>query len=205
MCVPAIVIMLAGSLFGQQNIGSEETPYWAIQSGGGFIAGVSQLANSLQNRFKVSGSGPLFDVGITRMHQDGSPSFSVAFTRLAFDGHARGVADEFAGNTYSGSTSLPGVMATKYFNFMHRKRFSMGVGLGAGIGPQLTVHYRTTYGGGEIRQRKWSPNELPVTPLFAVTYRADIRLNRYLTIGPFAGVQDALPVFGATLRLALVR
>ncbi|HZQ50719.1 MAG TPA: hypothetical protein VFB14_00890 [Bryobacteraceae bacterium] len=203
--IAIIVPVAAGSIHAQQTLGSEEAPYWAIQAGGGFIAGISQLANAEQNRFQVSGSGPVFDAGIARMHKDGSPSFSVAFTRLAFDGNAKGVADEFAGNRYSGSTSLPGVLATKYFNFVHRRRFSMGVGLGAGIGPQLSVKYRTTYAGGGTAVRTWSPKELSVTPLFAATYRADVRLNRHLSIGPFAGIEDALPVFGATIRVALPR
>jgi hypothetical protein len=200
-----IVPLAAGSIHAQQTLGSEEAPYWAVQAGGGFIAGISQLANAEQNRFKISGSGPVFDVGIARMHEDGSPSFSIAFTRLAFDGSAQGVVDEFAGNRYSGNTSLPGVLATKYFNFVHRRRFSMGLGLGAGIGPQLAVKYRTTYADGTTAVRKWSPKELSVTPLFAVTYRADIRLSRHLSLGPFAGIEDALPVFGATVRLALPR
>jgi hypothetical protein len=184
-----------------QDVQSEERPYWALQSGGGYVVGISAIANALENQYTVDGSGPVFNFGLARMHANGAPSFSLAFTRLAFSGTATG---KDIPARFNGSGSLPGFLAMKYFSFVTRNRFSAGVGLGAGIGPQIKAQYSGTLDGVTVK-RTYVLKELSVSPLFAATFRADFRVAKQLTAGPYAGLEDGLPVIGGTIRFGLRR
>ena len=193
----------AATAWGQSS--TESRPYWGAETGGGFLTGISSIANAAQDKFKVNASGPLFDIGLARMHANGSPSYSFEFTRLSFSGNATGLSDLFAGNTYHGSASLPGFMATKYFSFITRSHFSAGVGLGAGVGPQLSANYSVTFPDGTVLSRKYTLNQLSATPLFAVTFRGEYLAPKHFSIGPYAGIVDGLPVIGAKLRVGFTR
>jgi hypothetical protein len=202
-CAIALLFGLAATAWAGS---SDENPYWALQSGGGLLVGVSSIANAAQDRFNVDGSGPLFDVGLARMHENGSPSFSFAFTRMSINVNATGVAGEFSGYKYQGSGSLPGFLATKYFSFIRRNRVSAGIGLGGGVGPQLSGTYKVTEADGTVLlDRKFSLKQLSATPLFAITFRSDFRITKQLSIGPYAGIEDGLPVLGGMVRFGLTR
>lgn len=108
------------------------------------------------------------------------------FLHFGLDAQA---SDLKTGSQYSGSAAISGFLAAKHASFISRKRFSFGMSFGGGVGPQLTAQYRQTYsdGGALASLKTCTLNAVPVTPLFEVLFRGDVRVQRNLSIGPNAG------------------
>jgi hypothetical protein len=99
-------------------------------------------------------------------------------------------------------------MATKYVNFVARRRFSIGMGFGAGIAPQLKLDYSKTQTVGTTtttQNKQYVLTEVPVTPLFQIQFRGDIRVSRNVSIGPWGGFRNGLPVAGGAVRVHFLK
>jgi hypothetical protein len=188
-----------------QSPSAPETPaYWGVEGGGGTIWVPKSLSTTIQNQYTATLTGPMFSTGIVRFHPNGAPNFSLQFLHFGLNAQAT---DLNSGSQYSGSAAVSGFLASKHASFMARKRFSFGMSFGAGVGPQLTAQYRQTYSAGSVlaAPKTYTLNSVPVTPLFEVLFRGDIRVNKSLSLGPYAGILSGLPVFGGTVRVHMVR
>ena len=99
-------------------------------------------------------------------------------------------------------------MATKYVNFVARRRFSIGMGFGAGIAPQLKLDYTKTQTVGTItttENKQYVVNQIPVTPLFQIQFRGDIRVSRNISVGPWGGFRNGLPTVGGGRRVHFLK
>jgi hypothetical protein len=88
-------------------------------------------------------------------------------------------------------------------NFVARRRFSAGLGFGIGVGPQFKAQYTRTLSVQGIpvsEQKVYTLQELPVTPLFEFQIRGDVRLSRNLSVGPWVGIRNGIPVAGGVAR-----
>jgi hypothetical protein len=193
-----------------QNASDSGVPkaYWGIEGGGGSVLFPRSLANSLQKSIAKAKdgvnstldnlTGPSFTTGIVRFHGDGSPSFSLDFIHYSLNAKAT-----YQGGPaqYQGDAAISGFMASKHKNFAARRRFSVGMSFGAGVAPQLKANYTKTENGVVQPQKTYTLKQVPVTPLFEVLFRGEVRVHRNISIGPFAGVQDLIPMIGATVRV----
>jgi hypothetical protein len=99
-------------------------------------------------------------------------------------------------------------MATKYVNFVARPRFSIGMGFGAGVAPQLKVDYTKTQTVGTVtttQNKQYTLTEIPVTPLFQIQFRGDIRVSKNISVGPWGGFRNGLPVAGGAVRVHFLK
>jgi len=98
---------------------------------------------------------------------------------------------------------LPGVCDRGARTLSGWPRF--GMSFGAGVAPQLQAKYNQTIGpnGFLAQQKTYTLKEIPVTPLFEVLFRGDIKVSRNVSIGPIAGLRSGFPVFGGTVRVHL--
>ncbi len=178
--------------------------YWGVESGGGTILVPKALSSAIQNRYSATLTGPVFSTGIVRYHPNGAPNFSLQFLHFGLNAQA---SDLKTGSQYSGSAAISGFLASKHVSFISRKRFGFGMTFGGGVGPKLTTQYHQTYSTGGVlaSPKTYTLNEVPVTPLFEVLFRGDIRVHRNLSLGPYAGMLSGIPVVGATARVHFVR
>jgi hypothetical protein len=49
-------------------------------------------------------------------------------------------------------------------------------------------------------EKQYVLNDIPVTPLFQIQFRGDIRVTRNLSVGPWGGFRNGLPAAGGALR-----
>jgi len=186
---------------------AQDAPHWGAEADGGYGFLPNSLLQSLQNRYKASGSltGYDYSAGLVRFHANGSPSYSLDFSGTHLDGN---LTDSKSSATYNGSTSFNGFMATKYVNFVARRRFSIGMGFGAGIAPQLKLDYTKTQTVGTtttVTSKQYVVNQIPVTPLFQIQFRGDIRVSKNISIGPWGGFRNGLPAVGGALRVHFLK
>jgi hypothetical protein len=186
---------------------AQDGKHWGLEANGGVGIIPSSLFESSQDRYKASGnlSGYVYSVGLVRFHDNGAPSYSLAFSATLFEGT---VTDNSSLSTYKGQADINGFMATKYVNFVARPRFSIGMGFGAGIGPQLKVDYTKTITVGTTtvsQQKQYKLDQIPVTPLFDIQFRGDIRVSRNLSIGPWGGFRNGMPAAGGALRVHFLK
>jgi hypothetical protein len=76
-------------------------------------------------------------------------------------------ANKISTASYTGNAKINGFMATKYVNFVARPRFSIGLGFGVGLAPQLKASYTTTSQVGTTmvsENKQYVLKELPVAP-----------------------------------------
>jgi len=205
----AILIVLSAiaaiSAFAQSQSSSEAPKaYWGFEGGGGYSWVPQSLADQVQNRYTASLTGTSYSFGLDRFHANGAPSFTLQFLRFSLDAKA---SDSQTGIAYAGHVDVPGFMATKHVSFLVRRRFNFGMSFGAGVGPQLTATYQPTNvpAGVPTAQKTYTLNEIPVTPMFEILVRGDIRVHRHFSIGPFAGIRTGFPVVGSVLRVHFPR
>ena len=186
---------------------AQDANHWGVEGDGGIGIIPSSLFESSQNRYKASGSlsGYTYSVGLVRFHANGAPSYSLDFSGTHFEGNAT---DTNTTATYKGSTNFNGFMATKYVNFVARPRFSIGMGFGAGVAPQLKVDYTKTQTVGTVtttQNKQYTLTEIPVTPLFQIQFRGDIRVSKNISVGPWGGFRNGLPVAGGAVRVHFLK
>lgn len=184
----------------------EAGPHWGAEASFGRPWVPSSLAKAAQDRYTANANGIAYNFGLVRFHANGAPSFTLRFTRSTFDGSAT----ELGGDTaqYKGNATVSGFMATKHVSFLARRRWSFGMSFGGGVGPQFQAHYtRTVVANGSVSttQRVYTLQDIPVTPLFEVLFRADVRLSRTLSVGPWAGMNTGIPVVGGALRVHFLK
>lgn len=186
---------------------AQDGKHWGLEADGGVGIIPNSLFETSQDRYKASGnlSGYVYSAGLVRFHDNGAPSYSFAFSATHLEGSAT---DSQSVATYTGTANINGFIATKYVNFVARPRFSIGMGFGAGIAPQLKVDYTKTVTLGAItqtQQKRYVLSELAVTPLFQVQFRGDIRVSRNLSIGPWGGFRNGIPVAGGAVRVHFLK
>jgi hypothetical protein len=201
LCVVSVLIFAALPGLAQ------DANHWGVEADGGVGIVPSSLFESSQNRYKTSGSlsGYVYSVGLVRFHANGAPSYSLDFSGTHVEGNAT---DTNTSATYKGSTNINGFMATKYVNFVARRRFSIGMGFGAGIAPQLKLDYSKTQTVGTTTttvNKQYVVNQIPVTPLFQIEFRGDIRVSRNISIGPWGGFRNGLPAAGGAIRVHFLK
>lgn len=197
---------IAATLALAQSQSRSEKPraYWGFEGGGGYSWVPQSLADQVQNRYTASLTGTSYSFGLDRFHANGAPSFTLQFIRFSLDAKA---VDQQTGIGYTGHVDVPGFMATKHVNFMTRPRFSFGMSFGAGVGPQLTANYQPINAppGVSTAEKTYTLKEIPVTPMFEILFRGDIRIQRHFSIGPYAGIRTGFPVVGGVLRVHFPR
>ncbi len=186
---------------------AQDGKHWGLEADGGVGIIPTSLFESSQDRYRASGnlSGYVYSAGLVRFHANGAPSYSLAFSATHFEGTAL---DTRSSATYKGNANINGFMATKYVNFVARPRFSIGMGFGAGVAPQLKLDYTKTVTVGTTttsQQKQYVLNEIPVTPLFQIQFRGDIRVSRNLSVGPWGGFRNGLPVVGGAVRVHFLK
>lgn len=201
-----IAPLIAATAALAQSQSSSEAPkaYWGVEGGGGYSWVPQALADEVQNRYTATLTGVSYSFGLDRFHANGAPSFTLQFLRFSLDAKA---ADPQTGVAYAGHVDVPGFMATKHVNFMARRQFSFGMSFGAGIGPQLNAKYQPTNvpAGVPTAEKTYTLKEIPVTPMFEILFRGDIRVQRHFSIGPFAGIRAGFPTVGGVLRAHIPR
>jgi hypothetical protein len=206
-------VVLIGCLIGlaglhtarAQGAGGSELPaYWGVEAGGGSIWLPKSLSTAIQHQYSASLTGPMFSAGIVRFHPNGAPNFSLQFLHFGLNAQAT---DLNSASQYTGTATVSGFLASKHVSFIARKRFSFGTSFGAGVGPQLTAHYRQSYSDDGVLAgpKTYALTEVPVTPLFELLFRADIRVHRNVSIAPYAGILTGVPVIGGTVRVHFLR
>lgn len=197
----SVSILVAAAAVAQANDAESLKAYWGFETGGAAVWVPGSLGNSIQNRYSASLSGASYNAGLVRFHGSGAPNFSLDFLGFSVNAKATDLKTTYQ---YQGSAHVTGFMASKHASFVTRKRYSFGMSFGAGVAPQLQAKYSQTSGPAALVQQKtYTLKELPVTPLFEVLFRGDIRVHRNLSIGPIAGLRSGLPVFGGVLRVHL--
>lgn len=195
----------AGTVFAQGGRDSE-TPksYWGLQGGGAYSWLPQQLADQAQNKYSATLNGTTYDVGLVRLHPSGAASFSLEFVHFSLDAKA---IDNATGIGYSGHVDVPGFLATKYVNFMVRRRFNFGMSFGGGVGPQLHATYQPVNAPTAVpaTPKTYTLTQIPVTPLFQILFRGDVRVHRNISVGPYAGISTMFPTVGGTVRFHFVR
>ncbi len=197
-------ILIAGLLAGTCLAGDLEssTAYWGLEGGGGRLWLVPSIAKAVRDRYEMRVSGNTYQVGLVRFHPNGAPNFSLSFMRFDASGTAKETG-RFA-SSYSGNAALSGVMATKHVSVFARERGGFGFSFGGGIGPQFKASYRGVASGSGIAVEKtYTLEEIPVTPLFEVLVRADIRVHRYVSLAPFVGLRNGFMAGGGIVRFHL--
>jgi hypothetical protein len=82
------------------------------------------------------------------------------------------------------------------------------MGFGAGVAPQLKLDYSKTQTVGTtttITNKQYVVDQIPVTPLFQIQFRGDIRVSRNISIGPWGGFRNGLPAAGGALRVHFLK
>jgi hypothetical protein len=195
----SVICLIACRAFGQ-----EESPHWGFEVNGGYLRSPTSLPEWFQDRYRASVTGVSYAVGLVRFHANGAPSFSLQFQQFRLDGRA--TEQRFPNRAYAGDARVPGFLATKHLNVFARSRGSAGFSLGAGVGPQFKASYRLEQPGASSGlERTYTLKELPVTPLFQILVRGDIRILRQLSVGPFFGTRNGLLVGGATTRVHFLK
>jgi hypothetical protein len=95
-------------------------------------------------------------------------------------------------------------MATKYVNFVHRKRVSGGLALGGGMGKLDAVYSRDETFLGTQRFVEAHRYSYPF-PLFEILGRVDIRPIKYLSVGPYYGIRNGTLAFGGAVRIQFTK
>jgi hypothetical protein len=186
---------------------AQDGKHWGLETDGGYGIIPTSLFESSQDRYKASTnlSGYVYSVGLVRFHANGAPSYSLDFSATHFEGSA---SDTRTTAVYKGSANFNGFMATKYVNFVARPRFSIGMGFGIGVAPRLKLDYSKTQTVGTTTtttNKQYVLNEIPVTPLFQLQFRGDIRVSRNISIGPWGGFRNGLPAAGGALRVHFLK
>lgn len=203
MCVAVLLAAIAGPQACAQRraVGEEDKAYWGVEGSAGY-AWIPKVLIERQDRYSASVDGMAYTAGLVRFHRNGAPSFSLQMCRATLNGKAnelRGL-----GFRYEGSATITGFMATKHLNILARRRFSTGFSFGIGVAPQLEARYKqiiTRAGVVSTTEKTYKLKEIPVTPLFEVLVRADVRVARNLSIGPFGGIRTGVPVAGGAVRV----
>ena len=180
--------------------------HWGLEGGFGHAFIPGSLTEAAQNRYTASLSGNSYTFGLVKFHANGAPSYSLQFARTTLDGQATELRG--ANARYTGNTAMSGFLATKHVNFVARRRFSIGLGFGAGIGPQLKADYSRSLmvNGVPFSERKvYTLKEVPVTPLFEFQIRGEMRLSRNLSAGPWVGIRNAVPLAGGVVRVHFLK
>jgi hypothetical protein len=201
----ALLALSAGGAFAQSGKDSEAPKsYWGLQGGGAYSWVPQALADQAQNKYTATLDGTTYDVGLVRFHPSGAPSFSLEFVHFSMDAKAT---ENTTGIGYSGHVDVPGFLATKYVNFMVRRRFNFGMSFGGGVGPQLHASYQEIGNptGGTPPAKTYTLTQIPVTPMFQILFRGDVRVHRFISVGPYAGISTLFPTVGGTVRFHFVR
>lgn len=199
----SIYLMAAvAAAIAQPNESESPRAYWGFETGGAAVWVPGSLGDSIQNRYSAALSGESYSAGLVRFHGSGAPNFSLDFMGFSVNAKATDLKTTFQ---YQGSANVMGFMASKHASFVTRRRYSFGMSFGAGVAPQLQAKYNESFSPNGIlaQQKTYTLKELPVTPLFEVLFRGDIRVNRNISVGPIAGIRSGLPVFGGVLRVHL--
>ena len=101
----------------------------------------------------------------------------------------------------TGSGLARGFMATKYINFVTRGRVSAGLAVGGGIGSLQASYTRSAVSSTGVAALSERHDYDYTIGLFEILGRADFRLNRFLTIGPFYGARNGFIGGGAAVRV----
>jgi hypothetical protein len=182
--------------------GFGQNAHWGAQSdyfAGNVPSGIVQLFNALPEVPTISGTG--YTAGAVRFHGDGSPNWSIDYTRtqLSLSG-----SKTFAGVTQqiTGNGDIGGGMFSKYLNFLHTRYVSAGIATGGGIAQTQVryVRYQTPPGRFyDLTNKDW------VTPTFQAMVQADVRPIRWVSLSPFYGMRNGVLGFGGAVRIHFTR
>lgn len=178
----------------------DATGHWGIQ---GDVARVNvpmsvvERIHALPEKPDISGTA--YSVGLVRFNKKGAPSYALQYSslRAAIEGTEQH--GQFQRHI-SGAGSMRGFMATKYLNFVTRKRVSAGLAFGGGVG-ELKAHYIRSFVSPSDISFGAAKQYEHLVPLFEILARLDFRPVRHVTVGPFYGIRNGTLAAGIALRI----
>lgn len=195
--------ILAFALF-LASAGRAQEAHWGLQ--GDYFTGQvpSSIVEQIEDLIETPDiDGKLFDAGLVRFHQDGSPNFAFEYTstRVTLDGSLQ---TSLVQQELRGSGTLRGVMATKFANFFSRPKVSFGLAFGGGVGKLEANYYRYTVppGPSVIFDREEVDY---VVPTFQAIAQVDVRPVRWVSLSPFYGMRNGVLGWGGAIRIHFTR
>lgn len=179
------------------------TGHWGVQGDAAWVSvpkSIVEKIHALPEKPDISGIAE--SVGLVRFNKKGAPSYALQFSNLRAS--AEGTAQGQFQRHITGTGSIRGFMATKYVNFVTRKRLSAGLAFGGGVG-QLKAHYVRSFASPDTITFGAAKHYEHVIPMFEMLGRLDFRPVRHLTVGPFYGIRNGTLAAGLNLRIHFVR
>ena len=148
-------------------------------------------------------SGTAYGVGLVRFNKKGAPSYALQFSNLRASIEGTERQGQFQRHI-SGAGTMRGFMATKYLNFVTRKRVSAGLAFGGGVG-ELKAHYVRSFISLSNISFGAAKHYEHVVPFFEILARIDFRPERHVTVGPFYGIRNGTLAAGVAVRIHFVK
>ena len=178
----------------------DATGHWGVQGDAAWVRAPKSIIGKIHALpEKPDITGATYRAGLVRFNEKGAPSYAFQYSNL----RAGIEGTEQQGQVQrhvSGAGTMRGFMATKYLNFVTRKRVSAGLAFGGGVG-EVKAHYvRSFISAGNISFGTAKQYE-HVVPLFEILARIDFRPERHITVGPFYGIRNGTLAAGVALRI----
>jgi hypothetical protein len=182
---------------------AQDGAHWGIQ--GDYFTGevprgiVELFDDDLPEIPKIEGKG--YSTGAVRFHANGSPNWSVEYTRTQFSMSGARTISGFT-QQIIGNGDIRGGMVTKFWNFLNTRFVSAGIATGGGVAQTQVryVRYQTPPGVFyDATNKDW------ITPTFQALVQADVRPVRWVSLSPFYGMRNGVLGFGGAVRIHFTR
>jgi hypothetical protein len=178
----------------------DATGHWGIQGDAAWMSVPKSIIDKIHALpEKPDITGATYGVGIVRFNKNGAPSYALQYSnlRVSIDGTEQ--QSQFQRHI-SGAGSMRGFMATKYLNFVTRKKVCGGLAFGGGVG-ELKAHYVRSFVSPSAISFGAAKQYEHVVPLFEILARLDFRPIRHVTVGPFYGIRNGTLAAGIAVRI----
>jgi hypothetical protein len=202
--IVVLLLALTAVLFVTQPANTQDlTGHWGVQGDAAWVSvpkSIVEKIHALPEKPDVSGFNE--SVGLVRFNKKAAPSYAFQFSNLRAS--IEGTQLSQFQRRITGAGTIRGFMATKYLNFVTRKRVSAGLAFGGGVG-QLNAHYvRSTIVPNTVMFASLKQYQ-HIVPTFEMLARVDFQPERHLTVGPFYGIRNGTLAAGLALRIHFVR
>lgn len=186
------------------SLAAQDTGHWGLEAdsfAGAVPKGIVELVSDLPEQPEITAQA--FNVGLVRFRSDGSPAWSVDFSRTRMT-----IAGELqtgpARQVLRGNAVVLGAMVVRHLNFFSHSRISAGLAFGGGIGQVDASYYRyvSPPGPSVITDRDSTQR---IVPVFQTVLEADFRPARWVSLSPFYGLRNGALGAGVAIRFHLTR
>jgi hypothetical protein len=186
------------------TLAAQNAAHWGVQ--GDYFQG--SVPRAIVDKIKDLPERPAIDaksnnVGLVRFHEDGSPSWSLEFSRTQIT-LAGGLATGPVRQELRATAVVRGAMITKYLNFFSSRYVSGGLAFGGGAAQADASYYRYQVPPGSSVITERDTTQLAV-PVFQALAQLDIRPVRWISLSPFYGIRNGSLGAGGAIRIHLTR